>query len=382
MMATLLTGSGHTHRVTIQFRTAVADDLKPLVALENRCFDSDQLSRRSFKRFIEPGAHLLRVAEVDGALVGYSLILFRRGTSLARLYSLALSPDFQGQGLAKPLLNDAEQVAIEHESVYLRLEVRVDNQAAIGLYQHCGYQRFDTVADYYEDGADALRFEKRLNRQVRGSARSAPHYYRQTTDFTCGPAALMMAMHALRAASPLSRREELQIWREATTIFMTSGHGGCSPQGLALAALRRHFQVDLYITDSGTPFIDSVRDPAKRDVIELVHEDFLDQLQTFNDRLNLHTLDGATFKAALDRHQHIVALISTWALNRNRAPHWVYIHRSDSHYVYMHDPDAEEREGQSEVEFVHVPIALDRFAAMASFGRRRLRCLLAIEEAR
>jgi hypothetical protein len=25
----------------------------------------------------------------------------------------------------------------------------------------------------------------------------------------------------------MNRREELQIWRESTTIFMTAGHGGC-----------------------------------------------------------------------------------------------------------------------------------------------------------
>ena len=34
----------------------------------------------------------------------------------------------------------------------------------------------------------------------------------------------------------LDRTLELRVWREATTIFMTSGHGGCGPDGLALAA--------------------------------------------------------------------------------------------------------------------------------------------------
>lgn len=374
-----LIGSVYGALVSIQFRHAALSDVDALVALESRCFDGDRLSRRSFKRFCQAGPHTLRVVLADGAITGYSLILLRRGTSLARLYSLALAPEQRGQGLAGRLLQDAEACASAAGSVYLRLEVRKDNDAAIALYQRSGYHRFAQVAEYYDDGCDALRFEKRLTSLVRSSARSAPDYYRQTTDFTCGPAALMMAMHALRPTTAMDRRSELQLWREATTIFMTSGHGGCSPHGLALAALRRNFRVVMYINDSGTPFIDSVRDSGKREIIQLVHDDFIDQLQSYPQALTTYHLDNATFSEALDRHDHLVALISTWSFNRNRAPHWVYIHRSDSNYVYIHDPDTEEQTGQSEAEFVHVPIAIDRFAAMASFGRRRLRCLLAIE---
>jgi hypothetical protein len=51
----------------------------------------------------------------------------------------------------------------------------------------------------------------------------------------------MMAMKALDPAMELNRTLELRLWREATTIFMTSGHGGCGPYGLALSAYRRGF---------------------------------------------------------------------------------------------------------------------------------------------
>ena len=47
----------------------------------------------------------------------------------------------------------------------------------------------------------------------------------------------MMAMAALKPEQEMSRRVELQIWREATTVFMTTGHGGCSAHGLALAVV-------------------------------------------------------------------------------------------------------------------------------------------------
>jgi len=52
-----------------------------------------------------------------------------------------------------------------------------------------------------------------------------------------------MAMKALKPSVKADRALELQLRREANTIFMgpSGGHGGCSALGLALAAHRRGF---------------------------------------------------------------------------------------------------------------------------------------------
>jgi ribosomal protein S18 acetylase RimI-like enzyme len=359
-------------------RAAVQGDLDSLEAIEQRCFSGDKLSRRSFKSLIKAGAHSTSILLSGGIPCGYSIVLFRTGTSLARLYSIALDPAYRGQGFAQQLLTHAEMQARERDCLFMRLEVRIDNPAAIALYEKLGYATFDSIDDYYEDGCTALRFEKRLQAETGSAITEAPTYYRQTTEFTCGPAALMMAMRNIDPSYPISRREELQLWREATTIFMTTGHGGSSPHGLALAALKRGFGARLYINRSGTPFIDSVRSEEKRQVIELVHQDFSEQLLNYPDSVEINPLGPSQFREILERHSHVIALISTWALNRNRAPHWVYVSKSDEHFVYISDPDTNDSRWQSETDFMHVPISINAFTNMASFGRDRLRCLLAI----
>jgi ribosomal protein S18 acetylase RimI-like enzyme len=50
----------------------------------------------------------------------------------------------------------------------LRLEVRYDNASAIALYEKMGYRQFGQYERYYEDGAAALRFEKRLDSALGG----------------------------------------------------------------------------------------------------------------------------------------------------------------------------------------------------------------------
>lgn len=364
-------------------RPATAEDLEPLLVIEKLCFATDRLSRRSFQHFIRPGPHELLVIERgdDGRkLLGYVLLLYRAGTNLARLYSIAVAPDEQGKGLSKRLLRAGEASAQLHLCAFMRLEVNVHNTPAISLYQADGYRNIGTIRDYYENGDDAIRMEKRLHYlqyPQRGHVLPRP-YYQQTTDFTCGPASLMMAMKTLQPDYPMSRHEELQIWREATTIFMTSGHGGCSPHGLALSAWQRGFDVSLYTNQEAAPFLDGVRDENKKSVIQFVHEDFLQQIKHTDIQLKIRALETDELDRILQKGLPILALISTWRLNRNKAPHWVYVAGSDDNYVYINDSDVDDEPYATQTDYIQVPIDRLAFRDMARFGQKRLRCLLVI----
>ena len=68
----------------IRIRTATEQDLPGLVLLEERCFDTDRMSKRSFRAQIHSDHNLLLVAELDGRLMGYILIFMRLGVSLSR----------------------------------------------------------------------------------------------------------------------------------------------------------------------------------------------------------------------------------------------------------------------------------------------------------
>ena len=83
-------------------------------------------------------------------------------STLARLYSIATAPAARGRGLGATLLAAAEDAARARNCRALRLEVRVDNTAAIALYERAGYRRIGRYREYYEDGEDAWRYEKAL----------------------------------------------------------------------------------------------------------------------------------------------------------------------------------------------------------------------------
>lgn len=362
-------------------REASIEDLASLLALEARCFTGDRLSRRQFRWLIQKGHAAVQLLEMPAAegkvLAAYLLILFHRGTALARIYSIAVDPDFQGQGLGAYLMQQAENLALEAGCTALRLEVRTDNTAAIGLYEHLGYRQFGHYADYYEDHTDALRFQKRLHKVPNGLVRNIP-YYQQTLPFTCGPSCLLMAMKAQDNSTLLTREHELQLWREATTIFMTTGHGGCGPRGLALAAWRRGFKVALWLNVEGSLFIKGVRNPVKKSVLSLVHEDFKAQLAKTDVIEHFAEVTQQDLKEILEAGGVPLVLISAWRFSREKSPHWVVITAMDEQFIYLHDPDVDEDDQKSQVDTQQVPISRADFSRMACFGQEKLRTAVAI----
>jgi len=143
-------------------RPASLADVPALVALENRSFAGDRVSARSFRHLVRRRSAAILVEEEAGTVRGYALLLFRRGSRIARLYSFAVGHEHRGQGLAKALLAAAEGLAGERGARAMRLELRQDNAAALALYRKLGYAVFGSASGYYEDGMDAVRMEKPL----------------------------------------------------------------------------------------------------------------------------------------------------------------------------------------------------------------------------
>jgi ribosomal protein S18 acetylase RimI-like enzyme len=361
----------------LRLRVATRDDVAALTALEERCFAADRLSRRSFQRLVQrETAYLLLAESEDDTLLGYCLILFHRGTSLARLYSIAVDPAARGRRVAEQLLARAEAETANRGRVFMRLEVHVDNVAAIRLYEKLGYKRFGVYHDYYEDHGDALRLQKRVLPYPYDAQHRQVPFYTQTTEFSCGPAGLMMAMAALTPHYRANRSDELRIWRDATTIFMTSGHGGCGPHGLALAAWRRGYRARVMVSRDGPLFTEGVRRAEKKSVLLQVHQDFLDDLASTDVEVVTAAVDIRALREGIEAGEIPLVLISTWVYDQCKAPHWVVVTAVDDRFVYIHDPDVDEKQHRSAFDNEYLPIEHDTFARSMQFGRERLRTAL------
>ncbi|WPL15797.1 putative acetyltransferase [Thiorhodovibrio winogradskyi] len=317
--------------------------------------------------------------ESPSPLLGDVLVLFNRATSVARLYSIAVAEAARGQGIGRALVAAAERATWARQRAYLRLEIRRDNLPSQRLFESLGYRRFGVRASYYEDNMEALRYEKTLMPAL-GPAATGPRvpFYKQTLDFTCGASCLMMALKALDGRLQLDRTLELRIWREATTIFMTSGHGGCGPFGLALAARRRGFRAEVFVNDRGVPLVDSVRSPEKKEVMRLVHQDMLAEVERHSIPVTYATLDVETLQARFTAGSVPLVLISSYRIYAEKFPHWVVVTGCDDSFIYVHDPYVDINNGETALDSMNMPIQPSEFRRMARYGRAGLQAVVLI----
>jgi ribosomal-protein-alanine N-acetyltransferase len=93
------------------------------------------------------------LAEVDGNVAGYVLVLIKRAN--AKLYSIGVSEAYRGKKIAPNLLEVIlkELLALGFEKILL--EVRTDNKVAIALYENFGFSIKKELKAFYLDGCDA-----------------------------------------------------------------------------------------------------------------------------------------------------------------------------------------------------------------------------------
>lgn len=159
-------------------RPARESDLSALIALE-REFPGDRLSRRSFRHLLGRANADVWVYEERGVLLGNAVVLYRRGTRTARLYSLVVARSARGRGIGQSLVAHAERHAASAGCEAMHLEVRSDNAQARALYTARDYAVVGRADGYYEDEADALRLRKPLVQAVAlsvGSTERRPCY--------------------------------------------------------------------------------------------------------------------------------------------------------------------------------------------------------------
>jgi ribosomal protein S18 acetylase RimI-like enzyme len=363
----------------IRIRKAEPGDLDALLKLEHHVFATDRLSRRSLQHLMRSGTDAVLVAHENGQLSGVAIVLFRRGSLTARLYSIAVAPRAGGRGVGARLLEAAEAEALARGCRVMRLEVHHTNHAAIARYRKSGYREFGRHPRYYEDGGDALRFEKRLTPDA-AALQNAPPYFHQSTEFTCGPACIMMALAWANPDFKPAPALEFALWREATTIVSGSGPGGCDPYGMAVALRHHGLWPKVYVSRPGIYFLETVQSAEKRRVMQITQAEFQRQARALDIPSHLAPVNESVLMGAFDRGNVAIVLVSGYHMIPRGVPHWIFAFGRNGRHVLMHDPAAiRDDQGMAAAAETYA-LPWSAFERVIHVGRERLSAAIVIRK--
>ncbi|WP_374655322.1 peptidase C39 family protein [Dongia sp.] len=203
-------------------------------------------------------------------------------------------------------------------------------------------------------------------------------YYNQSTDFSCGAASLLMAMKGLDAATPFDRVHELQIWREANTVYMGKGHAGSSPYGIALAAWRRGFLAEIWLSHKGAILLDYQRKPEWRKAGKLMQDADAAAVAELGLPIEIRKWTVADLAKARAGGAVPIVLVTTRAFHGGNTPHWLVFADSDDGNVYLNDPWISRDKGQTAKFQTGRAATHAAFAKMAKWGPRQEQAVVLI----
>jgi ribosomal-protein-alanine N-acetyltransferase len=96
----------------------------------------------------------------ESRVIGY--VGFRLQSAEAHISTVAVHPDWRGNGLGELLLLTAIEQALELGSSAVSLEVRASNRVAQNLYRKYGFRFTSVHRGYYRDGEDAWLMEVQI----------------------------------------------------------------------------------------------------------------------------------------------------------------------------------------------------------------------------
>jgi hypothetical protein len=199
-----------------------------------------------------------------------------------------------------------------------------------------------------------------------------PPYYSQTSTFTCGAVAALLASE-VRGSRGFSvdgnnRDRELAFWRQA------SNFPACEPIGLAVA-LRGSISdaagsapVDVFLDTNGPALLETFPDGFDRKFREELQADSLRQALSSDIAVHRNRLSMDELATRIYAGELALILINTQLMYGFAVPHWVLAHSVEQGLVIIDDPTISHTWGETWVDAHEIPVSLENLDHMVAWG--------------
>ncbi|NMR18922.1 ribosomal protein S18-alanine N-acetyltransferase [Cellulomonas fimi] len=157
-----MSGTGAEPASSVAIRPLLPTDLRVVEVLEVELFGAGAWSRAMLTEELDGPGRWYVAATLDGELVGYAGLWFDGDD--AQVMTIGVEGAQQGRGIGGVLLDALVERARGLGARSLLLEVRVDNEPALGLYERFGFTRLGRRRGYYQpENTDAWTMRRELH---------------------------------------------------------------------------------------------------------------------------------------------------------------------------------------------------------------------------
>ena len=297
------------------------------------------------------------------AAIGYH----RPATAQEKLTAISGEPALFGR-----LSRRVAELAEEAGWISLKVELPAEATDWLAAVREAGFETMRAPASAAPLPAESSRVPLGLVLRLGGWRVPELAYYRQTTDFTCGPVAALTATHGLGLTGALDRATELELWREATSA------PGCDPYGLAAALARRDIVPEVVVSTERALQVELEPAEWQRDLREFLQADFRARAEADGVRFQLRDFELDEVFALLHDGRMVLLLIDEQLMHAEACPHWVVVHGVHDSVALVEDPWTDHELGETWVDAHQLAVTAEGLAAMTGWGDPPYRSMLVL----
>lgn len=143
----------------LHIRPAAREDLDALFALDQACFRPGiAYSKTELRYFLFHPRSISVVAEDNRGIAGFAIVefLLEEGRRIGHVITIDVPAARRRTGVGRLLMKALLDPCRETDAATVRLEVAVDNEAAIAFYRRLGFTEMGRMRGYYMGKLDAL----------------------------------------------------------------------------------------------------------------------------------------------------------------------------------------------------------------------------------
>lgn len=199
-------------------------------------------------------------------------------------------------------------------------------------------------------------------------------YYRQTTEYSCGPVALLMAQSA-ETGEPITRAAELRLWRRA------AHQPGAGPIALAVYADLDTFRPEVFISTDEVILGEHLHKRWELEVRELFDGEDERAAGELGIPINHRLFSLDEVAAELGSGSAVLLLIDEIFFHDDTGSHWILAHAHHRDIFLVSDPWIDAENGDSWVDASNLPVHKADLEKIAWWGDPAFRSLVVLRPA-
>ncbi len=137
-------------------------DIEEISSLEEKIFGIDAFSTDLLKKLLKNKLLFIKLVDETEKILGFSISI-EGVKNRANIINLLIREEYQHQGLGSFLLKRTlKEIKNKNKFKSIILNVKIDNDIAIHLYQKYGFKVIKIIENYYESGASANLMKLKL----------------------------------------------------------------------------------------------------------------------------------------------------------------------------------------------------------------------------